>query len=304
MASGTGNRYAEVSMNIKFWGVRGSIATPSVDHLKYGGNTSCIEVNVNDRIIILDAGTGVRLLGNYLLERNLKDYLLLQSHTHWDHINGFPFFGPVYRDDVNIKIMAGHLSEAGGIEKVFSSQMCQPTFPVPFSELAANLSFTDFKAGDSFSLGDGISVRTAPLKHPDGATAYRIEYGANSLCYVTDTEHVIGQADKNIIDLIEGADLVIYDSTYTDEEYPDYTGWGHSTWQEGIRLCQAANVKQLALFHHDPSHDDAFMDNVAEQARNIWSEAFVAREGMAVEVGKTPTLTLAPIPALSSTAQK
>jgi phosphoribosyl 1,2-cyclic phosphodiesterase len=273
-------------MRVKFWGVRGSIATPSADHMKYGGNTSCVEVNVNDRIIILDAGTGVRLLGNCLLQRNLKDYLFLQSHTHWDHINGFPFFGPVYQDNVNIKIMAGHLSECGGIEKVLSSQMCQPTFPVPFSELAANLSFTDFKSGDSFSLGDGIEVRTAPLKHPDGGTGYRIDFEGSSLCYVTDTEHVIGKPDEDILELIEGADLVIYDSTYTDEEYPQFAGWGHSTWQEGIRLCKAANVGQLAIFHHDPSHDDVFMDTVAREAFKAWPNAFVAREGMTVEVSK------------------
>ncbi|MCR9215148.1 MAG: MBL fold metallo-hydrolase [Proteobacteria bacterium] len=275
-----------MSMRVKFWGVRGSIATPSADHMKYGGNTSCVEVNVNDRIIILDAGTGVRLLGNCLLQRNLKDYLFLQSHTHWDHINGFPFFGPVYQDNVNIKIMAGHLSECGGIEKVLSSQMCQPTFPVPFSELAANLSFTDFKSGDSFSLGDGIEVRTAPLKHPDGGTGYRIDFEGSSLCYVTDTEHVIGKPDEDILELIEGADLVIYDSTYTDEEYPQFAGWGHSTWQEGVRLCKAANVGQLAIFHHDPSHDDAFMDTVAREAFKAWPNAFVAREGMTVEVAK------------------
>ncbi len=273
-------------MRVKFWGVRGSIATPSADHMKYGGNTSCVEVNVNDRVIILDAGTGVRLLGNCLLQRNLKDYLFLQSHTHWDHINGFPFFGPVYQDDVNIKIMAGHLSDCGGIEKVLSSQMCQPTFPVPFSELAANLSFTDFRSGDSFSLGDGIDVRTAPLKHPDGGTGYRIECEGSSLCYVTDTEHVIGKPDEDILELIEGADLVIYDSTYTDEEYPQFAGWGHSTWQEGVRLCKAANVGQLAIFHHDPSHDDIFMDTVAREAFKAWPNAFVAREGMTVEVAK------------------
>ncbi|MCF8466129.1 MAG: MBL fold metallo-hydrolase [Sneathiella sp.] len=275
-----------MSMRVKFWGVRGSIATPSADHMKYGGNTSCVEVVVNDRIIILDAGTGVRLLGECLMRRNIKDYLFLQSHTHWDHINGFPFFSPIYRDDVNIKVMAGHLSEIGGIKKVLSSQMCQPTFPVPFGELAASLSFVDFKAGSSFSLGDGIFVRTAPMKHPDGGTGYRIEVEGKSLCYVTDTEHVIGRPDQDILKLIEGADLVIYDSTYTDEEYPKFKGWGHSTWQEGIRLCTAAGVGQLAIFHHDPSHDDAFMDKVEKEARKVWPNAFVAREGMTVEVAK------------------
>ncbi len=276
-----------MSVQIKFWGVRGSIATPSADHMKYGGNTSCVELMINDRVIIFDAGTGVRMLGNCLLNRGLKDYLFLQSHTHWDHINGFPFFAPVYREDVNIEIHAGHLAHTCGIHQVLSSQMCQPTFPVPFAELAANISFRDFHAGESFPLGDGIEVKTAPLNHPDGGTGYRVEAEGIAICYVTDTEHVIGRTDENIVGLIEGADLVIYDSTYTEEEYPQFVGWGHSTWQEGVRLCRAGNVKQLAIFHHDPSHDDAFMDNVAQEARREWEGAFVAQEGMCLELSKS-----------------
>jgi len=275
-----------MSVQVKFWGVRGSIATPSADHMKYGGNTSCVELIAGDRVIIFDAGTGVRMLGNCLINRGIKDYLFLQSHTHWDHINGFPFFAPVYRDDVNIEIHAGHLAHTCGIHQVLSSQMCQPTFPVPFAELAANISFRDFHAGESFSLGDGIEVRTAPLNHPDGGTGYRIEYDGVVMCYVTDTEHVLGRTDENVLSLIQDADLVIYDSTYTDEEYPQFVGWGHSTWQEGIRLCQAANAKQLAIFHHDPSHDDAFMDKVAEDAAKTWDGAFVAKEGLSLELSK------------------
>jgi len=272
-----------MGIQVKFWGVRGSIATPSADHMKYGGNTSCVEIVLNDRILILDAGTGVRMLGNCLLSRDIKDYLFLQSHTHWDHINGFPFFAPVYCDDVNIEIHAGHLSTCGGIKQVLSAQMCQPTFPIPFSELSANITFRDFIAGQSFSLGDGIEIKTAPLNHPDGGTGYRIECDGTSICYVTDTEHKPGQLDQNILGLIKDADLVIYDSTYTDDEYPKFAGWGHSTWQEGIRLCKAAGAKKLAIFHHDPSHDDNFMDEVARQAKEEWSGAMVAQEGTCLE---------------------
>jgi len=252
--------------------------------MRYGGNTSCVEVVIGDRVIILDAGTGVRLLGDCLMRRGRKDYLFLLSHTHWDHINGFPFFAPIYRPDVSIKVMTGHLCELGGIKKVLSSQMCQPTFPVPFEELAAQLTFEDFRAGVSFSLGDDIHVRTAPLNHPGGATGYRIEHGGASLCYITDTEHVIGKPDETILNLIRGADLVIYDSTYTDDEYPTFAGWGHSTWQEGVRLGRMAEVGQLAIFHHDPSHDDSFMDGIARAAHKMWPRAFVAREGMMIEL--------------------
>lgn len=276
-----------MGIQVKFWGVRGSIATPSADHMKYGGNTSCIELLLGDRVIILDAGTGVRMLGKCLLERGIKNYLFLQSHTHWDHINGFPFFAPVYCPDVNIEIRAGHLAACGGIQKVLSGQMCQPTFPVPFEELAASIDFHDFQAGANFSLGDGIEVKTAALVHPDGGTGYRIEYDGVSVCYVTDTEHTPGKLDQNILSLIEGADLVIYDSTYTDEEYPTFVGWGHSTWQEGIRLCKAAGAKRLAIFHHDPAHDDAFMDKVGELAAKEWNGAFVAQEGTGVVINRT-----------------
>jgi len=278
-----------MSVQVKFWGVRGSIATPSASHMKYGGNTSCVELVLDDRVIILDAGTGVRMLGECLLDRQIKNYQFLQSHTHWDHINGFPFFAPVYCEDVTIEVRAGHLCCCGGIKRILSAQMCQPTFPVPFEELAATIKFVDFNAGESFSLGGGVFVRTAPLNHPDGGTAYRIEYDGTSICYVTDTEHKPGKPDANILALIEGADLVIYDCTYTDEEYPKFVGWGHSTWQEGIRLCKAAGAKQLAIFHHDPSHDDAFLDEVAAKASAEWSGAFVAQEGTSLTISEQIT---------------
>ncbi|MBO6826041.1 MAG: MBL fold metallo-hydrolase [Sneathiella sp.] len=275
-----------MTVQVKFWGVRGSIATPSPNHIKYGGNTSCVELILDDQIIIFDAGTGVRNLGDCLLGRGIKDYLFLQSHTHWDHINGFPFFAPIYQEDVNIKIYAGHLGHSCGIHHVLKTQMCQPTFPVPFEALSATLDFQDFNAGESFSLGKGIEVSTAPLNHPDGGTGYRVEYQGVSVCYVTDTEHQPGILDEGILNLIKGADLVIYDCTYTDEEFSKYIGWGHSTWQHGIRLCQEAGASQLAIFHHDPSHDDAKMDQIAQEAQKVWDGAMVAREGMTLELAE------------------
>jgi phosphoribosyl 1,2-cyclic phosphodiesterase len=125
-----------------------------------------------------------------------------------------------------------------------------------------------------------VTLRTAPLNHPNRATGYRIEYQGKSICYVTDTEHVPGAPDANVLSLIDGADLVIYDSTYTDEEYPRFKGWGHSTWQEGARLCDAAKAKRLVIFHHDPAHDDAFMDGIAADAERVRPGTVVAREGL------------------------
>ncbi len=273
-----------MGFKVKFWGVRGSIATPSPRHIAFGGNTSCVEVKLGGRTLILDAGTGIRNLGHWLLKRGETSAELLLSHTHWDHINGFPFFSPAFRLGCRFVIRAGHVADSGGIERVFSSQMAEPFFPVPLNKMGADFVFEDFRAGDRFSLGDGIQVRTAPLNHPDGATGYRIEYGGKSMCYITDTEHVPGKPDENILRLIEGADLVIYDSTYTDREYESHVGWGHSTWQEGVRLSLAANVRQLAIFHHDPDHEDAFMERLEADARQMWSGAMVARENMRVNL--------------------
>ena len=274
-----------MAFKVKFWGVRGSIACPSPRHIGFGGNTSCIEVSAGGERIIFDAGTGIRSLGQWMLKKEVKKAHLMLSHTHWDHINGFPFFTPAFLPDRSFEIMAGHVApEEGGIRKVLSGQMAQPFFPVPLEAMRGTLTFSDFSAGDSFDIGPNVRVSTTPLNHPNGATAYRIDHRGKSVCYVTDTEHVPGQPDQNILGLIEGSDLVIYDSTYTEAEFPEKVGWGHSTWEEGVRLCKAANVKMLAIFHHDPTHDDAFMESLELEARNTWSGAIVARENMRINL--------------------
>ncbi len=271
-----------MAIRVKFWGVRGSIACANPDHMKYGGNTSCIEIEAGDYRFVMDAGSGIRNFGNEFLKSDIKESHLLLTHTHWDHINGFPFFVPAYDPERSIHIMAGHLKNQGGVQDVLSTQMHNPMFPVPLEAMQASLRFEDFEAGESFSLAKGVDIQTAALNHPNGATAYRINHGGKSVVYVTDTEHVPGKPDQNILGLIEGADLVIYDSTYTEEEFPAKVGWGHSTWEEGMRLCQAANVKRLAIFHHDPDHNDDFMDDLAKTAEKAWSGNFVSREGMEV----------------------
>lgn len=272
-----------MSLSLRFWGVRGSIACPSPQHVRYGGNTSCLEVEVAGHTLILDAGTGIRSAGQSLMGRGLRSATLMLTHTHWDHINGFPFFAPGFRKDHEFRVMAGHL-KGGSIREVIAGQMMQPTFPVPLEAMQANLTFEDFSAGDTFSLAPGVVIRTSPLNHPNGATGYRIEHGGKSLCYVTDTEHIIGKPDQKVLSLIQGADLVVYDSTYTDDEFPSKVGWGHSTWQEAVRLCQAADVKKLAIFHHDPDHTDEVMDQIAEEANRTWSGSVVAQEGMVIDL--------------------
>ena len=275
-----------MGFKVKFWGVRGSIACPTANHLAFGGNTSCIEVSVGGTKIILDAGTGIRSLGSWFMRKDVKHATILMSHTHWDHINGFPFFVPAFNAGYSFHIMAGHLSDDEGIHEVLAGQMAQPMFPVPIEAMQGVITYQDFRAGEAFTLpaDSRISIKTAPLNHPNGATGYRIEYAGKSFSYVTDTEHVIGKPDENILGLIDGADVVVYDSTYTDDEFPAKIGWGHSTWQEGIRLCRAANVNRLAIFHHDPEHEDRFMDGVEAEARLEWDGSIVAREHMRIKL--------------------
>jgi phosphoribosyl 1,2-cyclic phosphodiesterase len=272
-------------MRITFWGVRGSIACASKTHLRYGGNTPCVEVIAGDEHIILDAGTGIRPLGASFLKHDRRRGTLLLSHTHWDHIQGFPFFAPAFDPKRSFRILAGHLSVAsGGIRTVLAGQMAQPTFPVPLEIMRGGLAFEDFCAGDAFDLYPGIKVKTTQLNHPNGATGYRIEAGGVSACYVTDTEHIPGKPDEKVLALIEGTDLLIYDSTYTDSEFPAKVGWGHSTWQEAVRLAKLGHVRRLAIFHHEPDHDDHFMRDVEVEARTIMRSSFVAREGQTVSV--------------------
>ncbi len=270
---------------LTFWGVRGSIACPSPRHVAFGGNTSCLHVSANRHEIILDAGTGLRSLGLDLVRRDVKSATVLMTHTHWDHMNGFPFFSPAFDEGRSFRIYAGHLWDVpGGVKAVLAGQMAQPMFPVPLETMRASMDFIDFKAGETLDLAPGLVVKTCLLRHPNRATGYRIEWEGKSLCYVTDTEHVPGQPDENILRLIEGADVVVYDCTYTDDEYPRYAGWGHSTWQEGVRLCRKANVKRLALFHHDPTHEDERMERIEADAMAEWPGTFAAREGMRVDI--------------------
>lgn len=270
-----------MTLSLQFRGVRGTIACPSPKHMGFGGNTSCLVVEAGGKVLILDAGTGIRQLGKDILDRGIREATLVLTHTHWDHMNGFPFFEPAFREDFRLRVLAGHLTGTpGGVRAVLAGQMAQPMFPVPLEAMRADLSFQDFEAGEAFDAGDGLRVRTAPLNHPNGATGYRIEYGGRAVCYVTDTEHRPGRPDENILGLIADADLVAYDSTYTEEEYLSHVGWGHSTWAEGVRLCARAGVKRYAIFHHDPSHEDDAMELIEKDAARVFEGAFAAREGM------------------------
>lgn len=270
-------------LKTRFWGVRGTIACPYNSFMKYGGNTSCVSVDCEGTLLIFDSGTGILPLGNKLMATGNREASIFFSHTHWDHISGFPFFKPAYSPDFNLNLYCGNLKKHGNsIFDVLSYQMANPTFPVPIDILKAKIEYHDFDAGESIELTNQIMIETCLLNHPKGATGYRVNFEGRSVCYVTDTEHKKEGLDENILKLAKDSDLLIYDSTYTEEEYPNFVGWGHSTWQEGLRLSKEAGVKNYAIFHHDPAHDDDFMDKVDLKAKNEFVRAFVAKEGMEI----------------------
>lgn len=279
----SGGNSAKHGFEVRFWGVRGSIAAPGPATARYGGNTSSIEVRCGDRLLLLDGGTGLRYAGNALLAESPLDADLFFTHTHFDHVCGLPFFKPFFRPENSFRLWAGHLGAGLTLHRVLREFMMAPLFPVPPDVFKARIEYRDFKSGATLPLDRApeITVRTAALNHPDGATGYRIEYAGKSVCYVTDTEHVPGKPDRNVLGLIEGADIVIYDCMYTDDEFARaYVGWGHSTWQEAVRLCKAARVKKLVVFHHDPDHDDDRMDAIGREVAEAMPGAVVAREGM------------------------
>lgn len=266
---------------LRFWGVRGTIACPGPEFMRYGGNTSCIEVRCGGRLLILDAGTGLRPLGALLEKQMPIKADMLLTHTHLDHVAGLPFFVPMFKEGNVVRMGAAHLADQGSsLKQVVKRIMEAPLFPVPLEALAASLSFHDFECGHTIELGPEIRVRTGRLNHPNQATGYRVEFKGKSICYVTDTEHVPGELDENILELIDGTDIFIYDATYTDDEYPRFKGWGHSTWQQGVRLADAANVGTYVVFHHAPEHTDNIMDEIADQVRSKRAASVVAREGM------------------------
>ncbi len=273
--------------------MRGSIPTPGPDTVRYGGNTTCIEVQCGDQVLIIDAGSGLRRLGNELARGGgTIEATFLFSHFHWDHIQGFPFFTPYFTSGNRFDIWA---AERGGssLLDVLRGQMAQPTSPISLERMPAELIFHEIPPGGSFEVGSDVVVHTAPLEHPGGSMAFRIEYKGRSFVHASDHEHA-DAPHAPLVELARGASALSYDSTYTDAEYhgreggDGHRGWGHSTWQEAVRVAEAADVERLLLFHHDPSHTDAMLDEIAAAADAKRSGTVVAAEGMMLDLLSSP----------------
>lgn len=270
-------------MQIKFWGVRGSIAVSGPRFARTGGNTTCVEVLAQGHRLILDGGTGLRALGEELGFRPLQASLLF-THLHWDHIQGVPFFTPAFHPQSNLDFVAVGRT-TGGIRDALAAQMRPPQFPVGLGSLCGAKRFTDVEAQKPFETGP-FRITALDQDHPDGVVAWRIEADGQSVVFATDIEHG-GRIDPGLCRLAEGCDLLIHDAQYTTPEYagvggPPRKGWGHSTWEEAVSVAQSAGAGRLALFHYDPGRDDDAVAIIEHAARGLFPRAFAAREGQAV----------------------
>lgn len=272
-------------MRVKFWGTRGSIPTPEPSSMKYGGDTSCVEIRSGSTLIILDAGTGIRRLGASLMKDpsfSGTGYIFL-SHSHWDHIQGFPFFAPAFVPG-NEFFIHGAFKADKRLQDALRGQMGSIYFPISMQDLPSSFHFGELLEQDIMA-GD-LMVRSRALNHPGGCFGYRITDGKHTVAYCTDTEPHPDRVDEKVLELARDADVFIYDAQFTPEEYAsDKRGWGHSTWQEGIKLAHEANARRLVLFHHDPWHDDRLLDAVVQEARVFFPATVGATRDLDIDLG-------------------
>jgi phosphoribosyl 1,2-cyclic phosphodiesterase len=275
------NMNNDSQVRLKFWGVRGSIPVAAYDFLGCGGNTACVELRTKDTILIIDAGTGIRRLGIELQREMLGPQLkvdLLLTHFHWDHIQGLPFFSPLYSPDTEVRFHSTR--PASELRELLEGEMSHPYFPVSFELLPARRGFVDLTK-NPIRLPH-VSVHAFPMNHPQGATGFRIETGGRVITHASDLEHGNAEFDTILREYAQGSDVLIYDAQFTPDEYPARKGWGHSTWLEATRVARDCEVDRLILFHHDPAHEDTMMVDIVTQARKSFERTWAAQEGMEI----------------------
>lgn len=272
-------------MKVKFYGTRGSIPVCNRDFLEFGGNTTSLMITRdNGRMAILDAGTGIRQLGIDLAKNKLnqKDLFIGFTHFHWDHIQGFPFFGPAYNPNMIINILAmGKDREINDLEEIFKGQMKPEYFPVPLLSMGAKFNFLKLNSNE-FTL-NGASVRVIKQNHPGGSYGYRIEDNGKSFVFCTDLEHG-NSVLPEIVDFCKNADVLIHEAQYTSEQLKSHAGWGHSSYDQAIEVAERAGVKQLIITHHDPEHDDAFLTKREKECQKRYPNCVFARELMEIVI--------------------
>lgn len=260
-------------MRVKFWGTRGSIAVPGKKSIQYGGNTTCVEVTLeSNKKIIIDAGTGIRELGEHLSEKESPvDIHLLITHIHWDHISGFPFFAPIHKPNTKISVDGFHACMKG-LMSPFDNKMSGGLFPIKFEDLNSRIKYADQLRKGPMKMG-GAVIDTIPLQHPQGGLGFRFREGEKTFVFLTDNEisdrATNGVSPVDYVAFCRHADVAVLDAQYTPEEMHERRGWGHSDYMAAIQLAAEARVKQLFLFHHDPSRKDTEITSIVEYCRDF-----------------------------------
>lgn len=272
-------------MKLKFYGTRGSIPVCEPKFQKYGGNTTCVSVSDEKSIYIFDAGTGIRNLGidcfSNKKNTELKIFIAF-SHFHWDHIQGFPFFLPAYDPSRELTISAfGRRDKYFDLRAIFENQMRTEFFPVPLEEMGATINFNQQE--ENSLIDDNVKIFSSEHNHPGQAYSYRIEIAGKSIVFVTDVEHKDG-LDERVVNLARNADILIHEAQYTPEELEKHKGWGHSSWMQAIEVARAANVQKLFITHHDPEHDDEFLDNIELECKKHFANVELAKDNLEVEL--------------------
>ena len=275
-----------VGLTVRCWGVRGSIPAPGATTAKYGGNTPCLEVRCGKDRLIFDLGTGARVLGEENAGAPMTGHIFC-THYHYDHLQGLPFFTPVFDPRSRFTIM-GPTRSGRTVKDVLVGQMQQPYFPVTAEMVfRAKLDYRPFAEGDRHPIGEAL-VTALEVNHPGGNLSYRVDYRGKAVVFATDHEHGTDR-DGQLEKFAHGADVMIYDAMYSEDEYRGKSGtpkigWGHSTWQAAAKIADAAQVKQLLLFHHDPTRTDKALDAIVKQVRKLRPEAIAAREGQTIKL--------------------
>ncbi|HAU29493.1 MAG TPA: MBL fold metallo-hydrolase [Rhodospirillaceae bacterium] len=272
-------------VTLRFEGIRGTVAASGIHTMRYGGNTACVFLRCGPHTVILDAGTGIVPLGWRMAAMGTPiDADIILSHFHMDHTCGMPFFAPLFNPENRFRIWGFGHPEGETTRSILSNHFCPPYEPFTPADFLSHPEFHDFHPHDTFELHPGLMVHTLPLNHPNGACGFRIEYAGRKICYLSDTEHTPGAPDARIINFCKDADIFIYDAMFTDAEFPNFIGWGHSTWQEACRLAQACGAKRTALFHLRPARDDDENDLIDRLAGEAAPGTIVAREGLEIEL--------------------